>query len=820
MAPTQSKVMCIWLNQKQQPCPWQRMSENCDFCKRHSVYNGIYTKDDIKTLIWCSGCPGVFKQNDGEEVKQCIKCRTRGAQNREKNKENVKLCIGIKGTQKEKEEGIGSSCPNKQQENDEYCGKCQGFKKWKNLTDARNKVCKNWVRGCFECILDNYKKCQECRSTDQTKEKELAEKKLKKADDYDRLHNDKKMCVKCNKIDDTKKIINRQCVCCYDAYKKVESNRQPTNPLIRKLSDCKSSAKSKEIDWNISDELALKLIQSECKYCDKLVTLNGIDRIDSNLPYVETNIVSCCWTCNNMKGEKSVENFLKIVRYLLTINYYIEENIDNTSKSLFEFSTCGTYAHFKGDADKKGKSVEISKSMYELIVSKPCNYCKNLSKTGARGIDRVDSMFGYIGGNIVPCCKTCNCMKSNLSIANFFQHLLEIYNYSVLKIKRNMLSLSEQIMQLCKTVKPLKPEKFLKDSNYYNNLIFDSTKIEDIKKIKINLEVVRDKNQKDIWNYFRKHVSSLNKQHNAKLIGRQIYILVKDITSRKYLGIVSLSSDIQNLQNRDCYIGWNTQNRIEKLDYLMNMSTCVPLQPFGFNFNSGKLLASLAFSKEVLTEFYNSYGHELLGITTTSLYGKSIQYDRLKCLKYVGETKGNSVKDIPSEVTKLCSDYLKCEYNQNYPSRKKYIILQSAFNKLGLSKEDLLRSNKKGIYFGFTHPLSQAFILNEIKEIPEVRKDAKSANDIFKWWLNRWAIQRFEHLKSTNRLKTEIELYTTSEINSNIVSTTNAFIETETQPKKKIKHIFPPIIEDNSKIEIVQNEKKPKKVNETVPKKN
>lgn len=89
----------------------------------------------------------------------------------------------------------------------------------------------------------------------------------------------------------------------------------------------------------------------------------------------------------------------------------------------------------------------------------------------------------------------------------------------------------------------------------------------------------------------------------------------------------------------------------------MNMSTCVPLQPFGFNFNGGKLLASLVFSQEVQEYFQQKYNEPLLGITTTSLYGKSIQYDRLECLKFVGYTKGNSVQNIPSEVTKLCNQY-------------------------------------------------------------------------------------------------------------------------------------------------------------------
>jgi hypothetical protein len=122
----------------------------------------------------------------------------------------------------------------------------------------------------------------------------------------------------------------------------------------------------------------------------------------------------------------------------------------------------------------------------------------------------------------------------------------------------------------------------------------------------------------------------------------------------------------------------------------MNMSTCVSLQPFGYNFNGGKLLATLAFSKEVLTYFQNKYNEPLLGITTTSLYGKSIQYDRLIHLKFVGYTKGNSVQSITPEITKLCNEYLKKECGLNYKLAKKFIILQKTFDKLNIPKEEIL----------------------------------------------------------------------------------------------------------------------------------
>ena len=775
IAKTTDTKKCIWLNQKKQPCPWQTMSPSCDFCKRHSIYDGIYTKDDIQNLMFCSGCKNLFK-NDDENTKICIKCKERGTENRTKTKEKNKIektiCIGFTST--------GTQCTYYSKENDTYCEKHQSYKKWKELTDNGKNVCTNWIRGCFETLNEGTKMCEKCRINERKNEKKRYENKKNKAiefNDKNNKHvvennnvndgdnntnnNDNKMCYLCNKIDKSTNFTNNKCLQCYNAYVKNETNRNTTEPIIKKLSDYKKSSQNRKIEWNLTDEQATKIMQSKCNYCDKIVVLNGIDRIDSDKNYIIENCVPCCKYCNIMKNTYTTEKFMKIVKYLLAINLYISEIPDENDKNLFEFSQNGLYVKFKCDAEQKNKNNELTEKMYNFIINQPCHYCKNSQSAntgcvGARGIDRIDSSTGYIIGNVVPCCKTCNYFKNDLTTENFFEHLKSIYNYKILNVNNVKLSIPEQIMQLCKDVKMMKPEKKYHEHEYYKELSFNYVDIEQVKKIKIELEFVKDKTQKDIWNYYRRHVSSLKKNENAKLIGRQIFILVKDKTTNKYLGILSLSSDIYNLEKRDNYIGWNHEDKKQKLDYIMNMSTCVPLQPFGFNFNGGKLLTSLIFSKEVLNYFKDKYEHVLLGITTTSLYGKSIQYDRLDCLKFLGYTKGNSIKDISPEVTKICSDYLKTEYNKNYPSRKKYLIIQHAFDKLNISKEDFLKSNEKGIYFGFTQKNAHEYLNGTSNVVPDIdNTQTKNTNEIFNWWTNRWAIQRFNNLKKNNLLKNE-----------------------------------------------------------------
>lgn len=91
--------------------------------------------------------------------------------------------------------------------------------------------------------------------------------------------------------------------------------------IIRQYKHC---ADNRHIPWQLSDEEAVQLMACECKYCGaknsnrayrkqytvKLFFYNGIDRVDSNLPYRLDNCVSCCGECNAAKSNATVADFL------------------------------------------------------------------------------------------------------------------------------------------------------------------------------------------------------------------------------------------------------------------------------------------------------------------------------------------------------------------------------------------------------------------------------------------------------------------------------------------------------------------------------
>lgn len=94
----------------------------------------------------------------------------------------------------------------------------------------------------------------------------------------------------------------------------------------RILGYIKSSAKLRNLSFDLNLRSIGNLIFSNCFYCDmppvrvfnekerpfaeNLPACHGIDRIDSKIGYVTGNIVSCCWPCNNMKSNLPVIEFL------------------------------------------------------------------------------------------------------------------------------------------------------------------------------------------------------------------------------------------------------------------------------------------------------------------------------------------------------------------------------------------------------------------------------------------------------------------------------------------------------------------------------
>lgn len=90
----------------------------------------------------------------------------------------------------------------------------------------------------------------------------------------------------------------------------------------------------------------------------------------------------------------------------------------------YRSSAKGKYAVYKAKAKSKGFIFKLTFDEFSNILNKPCYYC---GKDGF-GIDRLDSLIGYLKDNIVSCCSMCNWMKNTYAKDDFIKQCIKISN--------------------------------------------------------------------------------------------------------------------------------------------------------------------------------------------------------------------------------------------------------------------------------------------------------------------------------------------------------------------------------------------------------
>lgn len=92
---------------------------------------------------------------------------------------------------------------------------------------------------------------------------------------------------------------------------------------------------------------------------------------------------------------------------------------------------------YKSKAKERNLSWNLNREIFENTIKKPCYYCGISSSLSLKiqnysynynGIDRINSKNGYEENNIVPCCKTCNMSKSDMSQEDFYSWIKRVAN--------------------------------------------------------------------------------------------------------------------------------------------------------------------------------------------------------------------------------------------------------------------------------------------------------------------------------------------------------------------------------------------------------
>lgn len=94
---------------------------------------------------------------------------------------------------------------------------------------------------------------------------------------------------------------------------------------------------------------------------------------------------------------------------------------------------------YRMQAQRRDIEFKLKYKDFLRIINEHCHYCgsehsnREVTKSGHvlmyNGIDRLDNEQGYVLGNVVPCCRFCNQMKSDLSYDLFANQIKKIYEH-------------------------------------------------------------------------------------------------------------------------------------------------------------------------------------------------------------------------------------------------------------------------------------------------------------------------------------------------------------------------------------------------------
>ena len=279
------------------------------------------------------------------------------------------------------------------------------------------------------------------------------------------------------------------------------------------------------------------------------------------------------------------------------------------------------------------------------------------------------------------------------------------------------------------------------------------------------------------WNAIRTFSSTMKNNSN---IGRNLFYVLTDEVTGNYLGVICISSDFLDLTPRDNAIGWSRDIKTQQhmINHTAIGSTIVPLQPLGFNYMGGKLLALMCLSDTVQKDWKRQYGDVLAGVTTTSLYGKTkagglSQYDGLEHWTPMGFSSG-SVAFEPSRPTKkLVFDWIKENHTRKYfewweaknqqglPLKRdhKNRSLNFAYSKLGIPKELIRTEHQRGIYFSPLYNNTNEFLRKEITEDKLVKSFDTSEETLATIWKTKYAKGRIRQLQKKGNVSYESLFY-------------------------------------------------------------
>ena len=272
--------------------------------------------------------------------------------------------------------------------------------------------------------------------------------------------------------------------------------------------------------------------------------------------------------------------------------------------------------------------------------------------------------------------------------------------------------------------------------------------------------------------------------------GKEMKLVVKETTTNTVVGFIKLGSPLINSKPRNDYLGGVPDLDIFNKRAIMGFNI-VPVQPFGYNYLGGKLMAAICNSHEVRRMLNKKYDTEFCLFETTSLYGNikgSSMYDGMRpFLRYKGDTQSKFLLTLGEEIYFEMRDWFTEKndgedlIHKGASSRK----LKMQTKMVGVIKASLKEhdtkayelfskqiakagdvTTQKRFYMGeYGYSNAKDVLLGKTNLLTKAENyDRFELEGVIAWW-RKLAIKRYNKMIAENKVRTELEVWNQETMN-------------------------------------------------------
>tara|TARA_B100000963_G_scaffold357587_1_gene380175 strand:- start:4731 stop:5843 length:1113 start_codon:yes stop_codon:yes gene_type:complete len=272
--------------------------------------------------------------------------------------------------------------------------------------------------------------------------------------------------------------------------------------------------------------------------------------------------------------------------------------------------------------------------------------------------------------------------------------------------------------------------------------------------------------------------------------GKTLKLVVKETTTNTIVGFIRYGSPLINSKPRNDYLGGIPDLEIFNQRAIMGFNI-VPVQPFGYNYLGGKLLAAICCSHDTRRMLNKKYDTEFCLFETTSLYGNikgASMYDGMRpYLRYKGDTQSKFLLTLGEEIYPELKNWFTEKnggeelIHKGASSRK----LKMQTKMVGIIKASLKQHNTKA-YNMFMDEMEKAtgvttqkrFYMSEygysnVKDVLLGKTDTltKAENysrfeleNVITWW-KKLATKRHNNILADGRIRKDLEVWNSETMN-------------------------------------------------------